>query len=339
MSDPGPIRSVAVIGTGVIGSSWVAHFLAYGLRVVASDPAPGAEDRLRAAVDTHWRWLLTQNRVSAESYGGLDFVADLECAVSTVEFVQENGPEQLELKQELFRRLDSATNPEVILATSSSGLLVSALQAGCKHPQRVIVAHPVNPPHLLPLVEIVGGDGASREAIARAMKFYSSIGKKPIHLEVEVKGHLVNRLQAALWQEMIHLVSSGIATAEQVDSAMRYAIGPRWAAQGPFVNLHLSGGVGGLRRVLEMLGPAMQSWWRDLGRVTLTSEIIDRVVASADELIAREGSEHLAERRDAAVARILNAAVRPPESVLGTGIEGTWVSEKDSDMQYIERHY
>jgi len=304
-----PIHTVAVVGTGVIGASWAAHFLAHGLRVVATDPAEGAEGRLRAAVDSHWRWLHEQGRVRERSYVGLHFDADLERAVGDAQFVQENGPEQMDVKQTLFARLDAATSPQVILATSSSGLLISAIQAACIYPQRVVVGHPVNPPHLLPLVEVIGGKAASAEAIARAMAFYTEVGKKPIHLQVEVKGHLVNRLQAALWQEMIYLVSTGIASATQVDAAMRYAIGPRWAAQGPFINLHLSGGNGGLRRVLEGLGPAMQSWWRDLGHVTLTPEIIDRVVASTEHLIAGEDAEHLAARRDAAVARILEAAL------------------------------
>jgi carnitine 3-dehydrogenase len=308
------VRTVAVVGTGVIGASWAAHFLAHDCRVVATDPAPRAEERLRAAVDTHWRWLHEQGRVVKNSYVGLDFDADLERAVSGAQFVQENGPEQLDIKQALFARLDAATSPRVILATSSSGLLVSAIQSSCRHPQRIVVGHPVNPPHLLPLVEVIGGESTSDEAIARAMTFYTEMGKKPIHLQVAVKGHLVNRLQAALWQEMIHLVSTGIATAAQVDAAMRYAIGPRWAAQGPFINLHLSGGDGGLRRVLEALGPAMQSWWRDLGQVTLTPAIIDRVVASTDDLIVTQGAEHLAARRDAAVARILEAALDRPNS-------------------------
>jgi carnitine 3-dehydrogenase len=308
------IRTVAVVGTGVIGASWVAHFLAHGRQVMASDPAEGAEGRLRAAVDSHWRWLYAQGRAREKSYSGLYFDTDLERALSSAHFVQENGPEQLDVKQALFARMDVATSPQVILATSSSGLLISAIQTCCSHPQRVIVGHPVNPPHLLPLVEVIGGDAASTEAIARAMAFYTEIGKQPIHLQVEVKGHLVNRLQAALWQEMIHLVSTGAASAAQVDAAMRYAIGPRWAAQGPFVNLHLSGGAGGLRRVLEVLGPAMQSWWSDLGHVTLTPQIIDKVVKSADHLIAAEGIQHLASRRDAAVARILEAAIDKQDS-------------------------
>jgi 3-hydroxyacyl-CoA dehydrogenase len=308
------VSTVAVVGTGVIGASWVAHFLAHDRRVVATDPAPRAEERLRAAVDTHWRWLHEQGRVREKSYVGLRFEADLERAVSDAQFVQENGPEQLDLKQSLFARLDAATSPQVILATSSSGLLVSAIQSSCRYPQRVIVGHPVNPPHLLPLVEVIGGEAASAEAIARAMAFYTAVGKKPIHIQVEVKGHLVNRLQAALWQEMIYLVSTGVASAAQVDAAMRYAIGPRWAAQGPFVNLHLSGGDGGLRRVLEALGPAMQSWWSDLGHVALTPSIIDRVVASTNDLIVAQGAENLAARRDAAVARILEAALDRPNS-------------------------
>jgi 3-hydroxyacyl-CoA dehydrogenase len=308
------IHTIAVVGTGVIGASWAAHFLAHGRRVAATDPAEGAEGRLRAAVDAHWRWLYEQGRVLERSYTGLDFDADLERAVSGAQFVQENGPEQLAVKQSLFARLDASTSAQVLLATSSSGLLVSDLQSRCRYPQRVIVGHPVSPPHLLPLVEVIGGEGASEETISRALAFYTEVGKKPIHLRVEVKGHLVNRLQGALWQEMMHLVSTGVASAEQVDAAMRYAIGPRWAAQGPFVNLHLSGGEGGLRHVLEALGPAMQSWWSDLGHVMLTPSIIDRLVASTDDLITAQGAERLAARRDAAVARILEAAFDSPHS-------------------------
>jgi len=304
-----PIRTVAVVGTGVIGASWAAIFLAHGRRVIATDPAEGAEERLRNAVDIHWGWLHEHGRVLERSYTGLHFDADLERAVGCAQFVQENGPEQLEVKQALFARLDAATSRHVILATSSSGLLISAIRARCTNPRRVIVGHPVNPPHLLPLVEVIGGEVASTEAIARAMSFYTEIGKKPIHLQVEVKGHLVNRLQAAVWQEMISLVSTGVASAAEVDAAMRYGIGPRWAAQGPFINLHLSGGAGGLRRVLELLGPAMESWWRDLGQVTLTPAIIDTVVASTQELMAREDLGILAASRDSAVARILEAAI------------------------------
>jgi carnitine 3-dehydrogenase len=283
--------------------------LAHGRRVIATDPVEGAEGRLRDAVDRHWGWLHDQGRVAERSYAGLRFDADLERAVGCAQFVQENGPERLELKQALFARLDAATSPHVILATSSSGLLISAIQARCTNPQRVIVGHPVNPPHLLPLVEVIGGDVASVEAIERAMSFYKEVGKKPIYLQVELQGHLVNRLQAAVWQEMISLVSTGVASAAQVDAAMRYGIGPRWAAQGPFINLHLSGGAGGLRRVLELLGPAMESWWKDLGRVSLTPAIIDTVVASTQELIAQEDLGLLAASRDSAVARILEAAI------------------------------
>lgn len=307
------IERVAVVGTGVIGASWVVHFLAQGLDVVATDPAQGAEQRLHEAVDAHWLRLFELGKVIERPSSQLIFEADLSKAVGSAQWVQENGPEQLAVKQALLAEIDAKTSPRVILATSSSGLSASDLQAHCTHADRVLVAHPVNPPHLLPLVEIIGGVATSAETIERAMRFYTAVGKKPIHLTRELKGHLVNRLQAALWQEMIHLVSSGAATAAQVDAAMKYAIGPRWAAEGPFINLHLSGGAGGLRRVLEPLGPAMQSWWRDLGRTVLTPEIIDRVVASTKEIIGEESVETLATKRDSAVMRILDAST-------GTGV-------------------
>jgi 3-hydroxyacyl-CoA dehydrogenase len=195
----------------------------------------------------------------------------------------------------------------VVLATSSSGILVSEIQRVCVHPQRVLVGHPINPPHVIPLVEVIGGAGASQTSIDVAMAFYRGTGKRPILVRKEVKGHIVNRLQAALWQEAIHLVATDAATVAEVDAAIAHAAGLRWAVAGPFVNLHLSGGAGGITRVLETLGPAIESWWRDLGSVSLTPQLIAKIAAGVAAELGSIDAATLARERDAAVIRIIAA--------------------------------
>ena len=176
----------------------------------------------------------------------LSFHAELEAALEGADFVQENGPEKEDLKIELFRRMDAVLPPDVILVSSSSGLLMSRVQSACRHPERVLLGHPFNPPHMIPLVEVIGGEKTSAQAVEQAMAFYTAIGKRPIHPRKEVKGHIANRLQAALWREAFHLVDQGVATVSDIDTAIAYGPGLRWALMGPFVNLHLSGGEGGM---------------------------------------------------------------------------------------------
>ena len=195
------VKRVAVVATGVIGASWAAYFLASGLDVVATDPAPGAEARLRTSIDQHWPTLERSGLAAGASRDRLSFQAELEMAVRGVDFVQENGPEREDLKIALFKRLDAVLPPNVILASSSSGLSTSCIQSGCEHAGRVVLGHPFNPPHLIPLVEVIGGVATSADTIARTMAFYAAIGKRPIHVRKEIKGHIANRLQAALWRD------------------------------------------------------------------------------------------------------------------------------------------
>ncbi|WP_288586342.1 3-hydroxyacyl-CoA dehydrogenase NAD-binding domain-containing protein, partial [uncultured Methylobacterium sp.] len=206
------IGRVAVIGTGVIGASWVSQCLARGLDVVATDPAPGAEAALRETVARHWPVLEQIGLAPGASPDRLTFVAGPEEAAVEADFVQENGPERLEIKHATFARLDAAAAPDVVLATSSSGLTPSAIQAACRHPGRVVLGHPFNPPHLVPLVEVLGGEKTDEGAVAAAMAFYQNLGKRPIRLRRELVGHVANRLQAALWREAFHLVGTGAAT-------------------------------------------------------------------------------------------------------------------------------
>lgn len=302
------VQRVAVVGTGVIGASWTAHFLAHGLDVTATDPSAGAEQRLRSDVAAIWPTLRPATGASPER---LAFTADPAEAVADADFVQENGPEREDVKHELFAALDAAARPDVVLASSSSGLLPSAIARGCpEHPERVLIGHPFNPPHLIPLVEVVPGERTSEQAVEGALAFYTAVGKRPIRLRRELPGHVANRLQAALWQEAYSLVERGVATVADIDTAIAHGPGLRWAVLGPFANQHLSGGRGGIAHVLEHLGPPTEAWWRDLGQVTLTPELVATIVAGVDEELAGVDPTDLVARRDAVLAALLAAKAR-----------------------------
>ncbi len=302
------VRRVAVVGTGVIGASWVAHFLAHGLDVTATDPSPGAEDRLRTDVAAHWPILTELGLADGASTDRLTFTADVETAVGDADFVQENGPERIDLKHALFAELDRATRPDVVLASSSSGLLPSAIQQGCPHhPERVLIGHPFNPPHLIPLVEVVPGADTSETAVDLAVAFYTAVGKRPIRLRQEVPGHVANRLQAALWREAYSLVDRGIASVADIDTAISQGPGLRWAVLGPFVLQHLSGGPGGLAHNIEHLGPPMVAWWNDLRQPDLTPELAARLVAGVNSELAGIDQTKLVQHRDAVLNALLTA--------------------------------
>src|ERR1700693_3497389 len=206
-----PIRRVAIIGTGAIGASWSALFLAKGLDVVATDVAPNAEAALKRFIESAWPALKRLGLATGASQSKLSFTGDLATAVKGADLVQENGPERIEFKRKLYGQLDELLPADVIIASSSSGLTMSEIQSGCRsHPERCVIGHPFNPPHLVPLVEIVGGAKTSEETIQRAWEFYLAMGKKPIRLNKEVPGHVANRLQSALSREVYHLVSEGV---------------------------------------------------------------------------------------------------------------------------------
>ncbi|EJE49334.1 3-hydroxyacyl-CoA dehydrogenase [Acidovorax sp. CF316] len=301
------VKRVAVVATGVIGASWAAYFLARGLDVDATDPSPGAEERLREAVAAHWPTLERQGLAPGASLSRLAFHARLEDAVATADFVQESGPERADFKADLFRQIDAAAPAHAILASSSSGLSVTAMQALCARPGRVVLGHPFNPPHMIPLVEVGGGEKTTPEAIARAMAFYTAIGKRPIHVRREIKGHIANRLQAALWREAFHLVNEGVATVADIDTAIAQGPGLRWALMGPFMNLHLSGGAGGVAHVLAHLGGPIESWWQDLGTPAMTEALKQQVVQGVAEELGERSTEDLARTRDALLLDLIRA--------------------------------
>jgi carnitine 3-dehydrogenase len=302
-----PVTRVAIVGAGVIGASWATTFLARGMDVVACDPAPGAEDALRKTVDAQWPVMQQIGLSPAASTERLRFANSPEDAVANAEFVQENGPERLDIKRDLFRRLDEAAPPDALLATSTSTIRVSEFQHVCtRHPERIVLGHPFNPPHLIPLVEVGGGKQTAPDAIERALDFYRAVGKHPIHLRREITGHVANRLQAALWQEAFNLVKAGVASVADVDAAIAHGPGLRWSLLGPFMNLHLSGGVGGLGALFgKPLWQATEGMWRDLGNVTVDANLGALVVAGvSDELGERELTE-VTRQRDEVLVKLL----------------------------------
>lgn len=296
---------VTIVGTGVIGTSWAAHFLRWGYRVCATDPAAGAEQRLRSDVAAWWPTLERLGLAEGASLDHLGFTTNLSEALRDACFVQENAPERLDDKQRLIAQIDAATPSDVIIASSSSGLLPSQIQARCVRPQRVLVGHPFHPPHLMPLVEVVGGSRTEEAAIQRALDFYRSTGKRPIRLRKELPGHVANRLQAALWREAFALVDSGAASVEDIDTAIASGPGLRWALLGPFLTLHLTGGTGGMARILEHLGPSVEAWWQAFETPRLTPELCGRVTEQVEALAGRLGGAELAQRRDDLLVELL----------------------------------
>ncbi len=301
------VQQAAVIGTGVIGASWVAVFLARGLDVSAYDPAPGAEGRLMDAVAAHWPTLDAIGLQPGADTARLRWAATLDGALDGAGFVQENGPERLAPKQELFQAMAAVTGPEVILATSSSTLMISDIQPGCRHPGRIVLGHPFNPPHLIPLIEVVGGRETEPHAIDAAMAFYRQVGHHPIRLKREMKGHVANRLQAALWQEAYHLLMEGVADVGDIDAAIAHGPGLRWALLGPFLNLHLSGGPGGMAHMLAHLGPPTEAMWRDLGHVTLDPATSALIAAKTAEMVAALPLAETMAARDRVLVELLKA--------------------------------
>jgi len=279
-------RRVAVIGAGAIGASWAAIFLAHGFEVAATDPAAGAEDFARRFINDAWPTLQKLGLVvPGASAQRMSFRRGVAAAVNGAEFVQESAPEREDLKIELFAEIDAALPGDTVIASSSSGLLISRVSAKCKHPQRCVIGHPFNPPHLIPLVEVVGGAKTSAQALAAAMDFYRELGKRPIHIRKEVRGHVANRLQAALWREAIHLVAEGVVSVADADAAIAFGPGLRWALMGPHLTFHLAGGEGGMTHFMTHLAGPMQNWMDDLGATRLTEPvrqlIVDGVAAEA----------------------------------------------------------
>jgi len=305
-------KRVAVIGAGTIGASWAASFLARGFEVAGYDPSPNGEAFARRFIDNAWPTLEKLGAVQPSAdRKRIEFFNEAAAAAKGAEFVQESGLEREDLKIELFATLDAAVPPATVIATSSSGLLISRVSAKCRHPQRCVIGHPFNPPHLIPLVEVVGGSKTSPEAVTKAMNFYRDLGKHPIHIRKEVRGHVANRLQAALWREAVHLVADGVVSVADADAAIAYGPGLRWALMGPHLTFHMAGGEGGMAHFMSHIGPAIQGWMDDLGQTRLTPQTQKTIIEGVADEAAGRSMADLQRWRDRKLIEILKVAGEP----------------------------
>ncbi|KNB53079.1 3-hydroxyacyl-CoA dehydrogenase family protein [Streptomyces caatingaensis] len=296
-----------VVGAGVIGISWAGLFLAHGMDVVVCDPRPDTERLVRDGLDGITPGLAALGLPTEGLTDRLRFEPDLAAAVAGTDVVQENGPERLEVKQEIWRTVEEAAPAHALLATSTSGIPATAIARALRRPERLVVGHPFNPPHLVPLVEIVPGERTSPETVERARAFYASLGKKPQVLRKEIPGFVANRLQSALFREAVHLVAEGVVTEEELDEVVTASIGLRWAVAGPFRTFHLGGGPGGLPHFLEHLGRAMEAAWPGLGSPSFDAPTVARLTEQARAAFGDAPVAELAARRDRAQIALMQA--------------------------------
>ncbi len=299
------LDTVAIVGAGTIGSSWAVYFLAQGLKVRCWDPLDGYAEQVQAFVARAWPIMEELGLAEGASRENLRCFDDIREALDGAGFVQESGPENAGIKASLMAEIDRDTPPEVVISSSSTALPVSEFQHKAANPGRIVLGHPFNPPHLMPVVEVGGGKLTEKWAVDRAMTFYEAVGKTPIRLRAEIPGHLVNRLQAALYREAVHLVAEGYATVEDIDKAVTGGPGLRWAFMGPHMTYHLGGGDGGIARYLDILGPSQERRWEALGEPKLTNDVKQRIIDGVDaETHGRPMCELVAER-DATLLKLL----------------------------------
>jgi carnitine 3-dehydrogenase len=291
------VAQVGVVGTGVIGGGWALHFLAQGLDVIAFDPHPDARSRMQRMVDSAWPSLERLGLNPTASPDRLRFTSCLEDAVAEVDVVQESTPEVLDAKIEIFRQMDAAARPDTVLLSSTSGLSMTDMQIGCAQPERTVVGHPFNPPYLIPLVEVVGGRATDPAAVDWAAEFYEGLDKRVVKLSKELPGFIASRLQEAMWREMLHMVANDEATVEEIDEAIVYGPGLRWAIMGPGMTFHVAGGEGGMAHVLDQFGPSLKWPWTRLEAPELTDGLRRRMIEGCDaEANGRTVGEIIRER-------------------------------------------
>jgi len=305
MTKSKPIRRIGIVGTGVIGASWAAQYLARGFEVIATDPAPSAEANLRKYVDEAWPQLTAIGLSPGASKERLRFTAKMGEALAKADFVQENGPERPDFKMKLFADMDDATPPDSLIASSSSGITPSVMQTKCKRPERVLVGHPFNPPHIIPLVEVVGGTKTSPDAIQQAMTFYASIGKKPIHLRKEVPGHVANRLQSALYREVMYLIDQDVLSVADADDAVSWGPGLRWGVMGPSLQWHLGGGSGGIEHFMGHLMDPMAGMFKALGNPEVTPALKQTIAEGVLQEAGGRSVEQLAQQENELLVGLL----------------------------------
>jgi carnitine 3-dehydrogenase len=305
MPQPALVKRVAVLGAGTIGASWTAWFLSRGLHVTVWDPNPAAETYVRNYVANAWPTLQRLGMTADATPDAWGFVSTPGDAVRGAQFVQENAPERIAVKRALFEQIEDALPDDAILASSSSGLLMSEMQQGCRAAARMAIGHPFNPPHLIPLVEVVAGKDTDAETVHWCLEFYRHIGKQPIHIRKEAAGHLANRLQAALYREAVSAVASGLASVEDVDTAITAGPGLRWAIFGPHMTFHLGGGEGGMPHMLEQFAPVFETWWSTMSTPPLTAVVRQQIIAGVAAEARGRGIAELARERDEKLVALL----------------------------------
>jgi carnitine 3-dehydrogenase len=304
--EPRAVRHIACVGCGVIGGGWAAQFLAQGYSVNAYAPVAEEAAALHRLVDAAWPSLERLGLAEDASPDNLHFTTDLGEALAGADFVQESAPEDLALKHRLYADMDDLVAPDVVIGSSTSGFAMTDIQAHCRYPGRAVVAHPFNPPYLIPLVEVVGGEKTDLETVDWACAFYELAGKKVLRMERELPGFVGNRLQDAIWREALHMVANGEATVQQLDDAIAYGPGLRWAIMGPCLTFHLAGGEGGMAHMLDHFGPALKEPWTRLKAPRLTRRLRDSMVEGCEDEAGDRTIADLIRERDDCLVGILD---------------------------------
>ncbi|MBW7983649.1 L-carnitine dehydrogenase [Enterobacillus tribolii] len=301
------VETVASLGNGVIGSGWVARALAGGKNVVAWARTAETESNLRRRLDLAWETLESHGLAARSALSNLHFTGTVAACVAEADFIQESTLERLDLKRELHRDISYAARPDVIIASSTSGLLPSEFYDQSLNPQRCVVGHPFNPVYLLPLVEIVGGRNTAPEAISAATEIYTALGMRPLHVRREVPGFIADRLLEALWREALHLVNDGVATTGEIDDAIRFGAGLRWSFMGTFLTYTLAGGEAGMRHFMHQFGPALKLPWTYLPAPELTERLIDAVAKGTEQQLGARSIAQTERYRDDCLLAVMKA--------------------------------
>lgn len=297
----------AILGAGVIGSSWAALFLAAGKSVAIFDPSPDSEAKVRSYVQDAWPTLGELGLADKGNPEAISFAKSPQSAVQGATFIQESVPEQVSMKHDIYQQIEDALEPNAIVSSSASGLTLTEMQAGWKNPAPLILGHPFNPPHLIPLVEVMGNDRTATDAVERAEEFYTSIGKVTIRVNKEIPGHVSNRLQAAVWREAIHLIQEGVASVEDVDKAISAGPGLRWAVAGPTQIFNLAAGPGGIREYCSRYSASFNRWWDDLGKPHMDEKTGKLLAEGITRSTQGKSIQQLAQARDKTLLAIQKA--------------------------------
>ena len=304
--DVNAVKSIGIVGTGTIGASWAAYFLAQGFKVKAWDPANTWKVKLENFIESAWTDLEKLGVLEIATPSNLTLCDELGSVTEGVDFIQENAPEQLGVKQKLFRELDKTAPTSVIISSSTSGLIMSEMQENIENAERFVVGHPFNPPHLIPLVEVVGGELTAAEVVEWTIDFYNLIGKHAIKINKEVPGHLANRLQAALWREAVLAVQNGLASVEDVNAAVAQGPGLRWALMGPHMIMNLAGGKGGLEQMLSHFSPGIQGWWQTMVETPNMDQKLQKVLVDGiNKEAGNKTIDDLEKERDTRLIKLL----------------------------------